>query len=113
MKTRADVARLMDEVFVRCQATRDAGQKEYAHDDANALANFERLAADLQLALHDRGLGEQYAEELWLTLAPSLALRTAANEYARLWSMMRAPLSQRAAAALSVLQSAVVTKERS
>ncbi len=50
MKTRADVALLMTDVFARCQATRDAGQKEYAHDEANALANFERLAFDLQLA---------------------------------------------------------------
>lgn len=49
MKTRADVAKLMDEIFARCQATRESGQKEYAHDEANALANFERLAGDLAL----------------------------------------------------------------
>jgi hypothetical protein len=41
MKTRKDVADLMARVFEECQATREAGQKEYAHDDANALANFE------------------------------------------------------------------------
>lgn len=50
MKTREDVARLMDEVFKECQATRDAGQKEYAHDDENALANFERTGAELAVA---------------------------------------------------------------
>lgn len=37
----------MTQIFQRCQETRDAGQKEYAHDEQNALANFERLAVDL------------------------------------------------------------------
>ncbi len=27
--------------FVECRALREAGQKEYAHDDGNAMANFE------------------------------------------------------------------------
>src|SRR3954465_11238005 len=49
MKTRADVAKLMDEVFAQCQTTRDAGQKEYAHDEANALRNFEQTGAELQI----------------------------------------------------------------
>lgn len=49
MKSRADVAALMAEIFARCQTTRDAGQKEYAHDDNNALANFERGGADLAI----------------------------------------------------------------
>jgi hypothetical protein len=49
MKTRADVAKLMDEVFAQCQATRDAGQKEYAHDEGNALRNFEQTGAELQI----------------------------------------------------------------
>lgn len=49
MKSRADVAQLMADIFSRCQATRDAGQKEYAHDEGNALANFERGGADLAI----------------------------------------------------------------
>lgn len=49
MKSRADVAKLMDEIFAECQKTRDAGQKEYAHDEGNALANFERGGAELQI----------------------------------------------------------------
>jgi hypothetical protein len=49
MKTRADVAELMEKVFKECQATREAGQKEYAHDDQNALANFERTGAELEI----------------------------------------------------------------
>jgi hypothetical protein len=49
MKSRADVAKLMDEIFVQCQATRNAGQKEYAHDEGNALANFERTGQDLSI----------------------------------------------------------------
>lgn len=49
MKTRKDVAELMERVFAECQKTRDAGQKEYAHDDKNALANFERTGAELNI----------------------------------------------------------------
>ena len=47
MKTRADVAKLMSEVFADCQKTREAGQKEYAHDEENALRNFEQTGLDL------------------------------------------------------------------
>ena len=47
MKTRKDVAELMDRVFKDCQGTREQGQKEYAHDEQNALANFERTGKDL------------------------------------------------------------------
>jgi hypothetical protein len=50
MKTRADVAELMEMVFKECQSTRDAGPKEYAHDDQNALANFERTGAEIGVA---------------------------------------------------------------
>lgn len=38
-------AAIMKEVFSECQQLRDAGQKEYAHDLENALANFERVAS--------------------------------------------------------------------
>jgi hypothetical protein len=54
MKTRAEVAELMDFIFAECKGTREAGQKEYAHDDSNALANFdddaERLGIDRKIA---------------------------------------------------------------
>lgn len=47
MKTRADVAKLMTQIFDECQQTREKAHDEYAHDDANALANFERIASEL------------------------------------------------------------------
>lgn len=37
------MADVMDEVFKLCQLFRDNGQKEYAHRDDNAFANFERV----------------------------------------------------------------------
>lgn len=49
MKTRADVAKLMDEIFASCQETRREGQKEYAHDEQNALRNFEATGAELNI----------------------------------------------------------------
>lgn len=39
--SRAFCAEVMEKVFEECRALRTAGQKEYAHDDANAFANFE------------------------------------------------------------------------
>lgn len=50
MKTRKDVELLMQKVFAECQGTRDAGQKEYAHDEQNALRNFETTGAELGMA---------------------------------------------------------------
>lgn len=47
MITMKDAERLMATVFAECGKLREAGQKEYAHDDANALANFERIAANV------------------------------------------------------------------
>src|SRR4051812_45956460 len=47
MKTKADVKDLMDRVFKELQQTREDGQREYAHDESNALANFERTATDV------------------------------------------------------------------
>lgn len=44
--TRDDMAHIMEIVFEECQELRAAGQKEYAHDEGNAFANFERAAAD-------------------------------------------------------------------
>lgn len=47
--TKNDVATLMKQMYEEEQDTREAGQKEYAHDNSNALANFERTAASLNL----------------------------------------------------------------
>lgn len=46
MRGRADLlegrpASSQADVFAECRALREAGQKEYAHDDGNAMANFE------------------------------------------------------------------------
>ena len=41
--TREQMAELMKKIFARCQETRIAGQKEYAHDDNEAFSNFMRL----------------------------------------------------------------------
>lgn len=46
---RAKLQQVMAKVFTECQELRKAGQAEYAHDDSNAFANFERVAADLKL----------------------------------------------------------------
>ena len=42
--TKNDVAQIMQETFDRLHKLREAGQKEYAHDDDNAFANFERVS---------------------------------------------------------------------
>jgi hypothetical protein len=45
--TRAEMAAHMSKVFKECQDLRAAGQKEYAHNDANAIENFERGAQEV------------------------------------------------------------------
>jgi hypothetical protein len=40
---------VMERVFDEIRAVRAAGQKEYAHDEDNAFANFQRAGADLGL----------------------------------------------------------------
>lgn len=47
--TKSQVADLMAQMYEEEQSTREAGQAEYAHDTSNALANFERVAASLNL----------------------------------------------------------------
>ncbi|HYE93924.1 MAG TPA: hypothetical protein VEA38_23035 [Terriglobales bacterium] len=42
--SRAWMADVMERVFEECRQLRGAGQKEYAHRDENAFANFERVA---------------------------------------------------------------------
>lgn len=49
MKTRKDVALLMESVFEQLRATREAGQKEYAHSEENALRNFEDTGKELDI----------------------------------------------------------------
>lgn len=43
MKSKQDVAVIMSETFIRLDKLREAGQKEYAHKDSNAFANFDRV----------------------------------------------------------------------
>ena len=42
--TRVEMADVMEKVFEECKALRAAGQAEYAHQEDNAFANFERVA---------------------------------------------------------------------
>lgn len=48
--TREEVGKVMDAVFEECRGLRAAGQKEYAHREENAFANFERVAERLGLS---------------------------------------------------------------
>lgn len=48
--TRQEVAELFDRVYKELSELREAGQKEYAHDEGNAFANFERVADRLGLS---------------------------------------------------------------
>lgn len=50
MKTKKDIEELMHKIFQDLQVTREAGQKEYAHDSENAFGNFERLAVALKIS---------------------------------------------------------------
>lgn len=45
--TKERMAQIMKETFNRLDKLRAAGQKEYAHDDSNAFANFERVGGYL------------------------------------------------------------------
>lgn len=49
MRTREDIKYLMERLFRQLNETREAGQKEYAHDENNAFGNFERLQSDLSI----------------------------------------------------------------
>lgn len=49
MKSQADVKKLMAEIFNACMITREDGQKEYAHNEANALQNFDDEAKNLDI----------------------------------------------------------------
>ena len=41
---REEMKELMEDIFRQEMSTRDAGQKEYARDEDNVFANFERIA---------------------------------------------------------------------
>jgi len=47
--TRHEMADVMMRVFEHCQKMREAGQKEYAHREDSAFANFERVGEALEL----------------------------------------------------------------
>lgn len=47
---RSQMAQVMQQVFEECGGLREAGQKEYAHDDTNAFINFERVAERLNIS---------------------------------------------------------------
>jgi hypothetical protein len=63
MKTKADVAALMDRVFEECRGTRNIAHMEYAqrsaHDQDNALGNFERGGVEIAMP----------REKVWYVLA--------------------------------------------
>lgn len=48
--TREEMAKVMDEITVRMQEFREAGQREYAHREDNAFGNFERVGERLSLS---------------------------------------------------------------
>jgi len=39
----------MDKIWLQIQTTRDSGQEEYAHDDADIFANFKRVSNVLEI----------------------------------------------------------------
>jgi protoporphyrinogen oxidase len=41
---------ITEEIIPRIKATRDAGQKEYAQDEDNVFANFERISNILEIS---------------------------------------------------------------
>ena len=47
---RQEMKILMDQIFKTIQKTREEGQKEYAREQSNAFANFERIADSLSIS---------------------------------------------------------------
>ena len=47
--TRKQMNTLMDKILKEIKSTRESGQKEYAHNEENVFANFERVAASLNI----------------------------------------------------------------
>lgn len=48
--TRDEMQAMMHSVFAECQGLRNAGQQEYAHDESNALRNFEQVGEYLDVS---------------------------------------------------------------
>ena len=48
MKTK-QMNQLMEQILTEISKTRSSGQKEYAHNDDNVFANFERVANTLDI----------------------------------------------------------------
>jgi len=48
--TQKEMKLTMEEIFKEIQRTREAGQKEYARENSNAFANFERIGNNLNLS---------------------------------------------------------------
>jgi hypothetical protein len=46
---KVEMAIVMDETFKRLAQLREAGQKEYAHNEDESFANFDRIAKQLQM----------------------------------------------------------------
>lgn len=74
--TQEEMARVIARVFTECSGLRAAGQKEYAHAEATAFGNFERVAKYLQLSrekvLLDMCLLRGMIEDLEEEVAPRL-----------------------------------------
>ena len=62
--TQDGMAQVMRDIFARCNTFREAGQKEYAHDDDNAFRNFNSAA---------ERLGYDRTEILWIFLDKHLS----------------------------------------
>ena len=59
--TAAEMAIIMEKIFAECMSLRNAGQKEYAHAEKSAFANFERVAE--RLGIDRKSVLMVYAEK--------------------------------------------------
>jgi len=78
---RATMQKVMYEVFNECDALRQAGQQEYAHDEGNAFANFERVGE--QLLLDRKQVLLVYAQKHYDGVASFVAGHTSQREDVR------------------------------
>jgi hypothetical protein len=72
---------VMYSVFNECDALRQAGQLEYAHDESNAFANFDRDAEDLQM--NRKQVLLVFAKKHWHGIISFVAGHTAQREDVR------------------------------
>lgn len=59
MTTRQQVAELLDKMHAEEQQTRADGQKEYAHEDSNALRNFEMVGELVRCPHCNQSIGRE------------------------------------------------------